>query len=219
MPQSPHPALQIGSESDHSVVIILHGLGADGEDLLPLAQALRPANPGVHFILPNAPLRHVTLNNGMLMPAWYDISGTDFAHEHAADGLDESLIALQRLMVEQAGAARRPLVLIGFSQGGALALHTALRTTERPAGVAALAAYLPPSDYAPADDLPVFMAHGLYDDVVPLPAASASKSALEKLGCRVQWREYAVGHQLAEPLLADLSAWLSKTLADARGAN
>lgn len=207
--------LEYGSATPNAVVIILHGLGADGDDLLPLAQALQPAHPQLRFILPHAPLRHVTLNNGMLMPAWYDISGAGFARERNPEGLAESFKYLQQLIAEQA-TLRIPIILIGFSQGGALALHTGLRSATPLAGIAALSTYLPPGEYPTAvATLPIFMAHGLYDEVVPLAAASESKALLNGLGYTVNWHEYAIGHQLSPPLVTDLSSWLKMTIRSA----
>lgn len=209
---STSPAIELGSDTPEAVVIILHGLGAGSEDLLPLAQALQPAHRQVRFILPNARRRRVTINHGTLMPAWYDIVDADFATERDPVGLAQSFADLDALIAQQRASKALPIVLIGFSQGGALALHTALRSTANIAGVAALSAYLPPSDDYRKSAAAIFMAHGIYDDVVPIATAMRSKSALETLGYCVDWHEYPLGHQLSPALIVDLSAWLSARL-------
>lgn len=211
-PASARPALELGSNTPQAIVIILHGLGADSEDLLPLAQALEPTHRRVRFLLPNARKLPVTVNNGTLMPAWYDIVGADFANEQAPAGLALSFADLEALITQQRALKPLPILLIGFSQGGALALHTALQSRAHIAGVAALSAYLPPCQNYRKSATPVFMAHGIYDDVVPITAAMRSKSALETLGYRVEWHEYPLGHQLSAALIADLSTWLTARL-------
>lgn len=212
IPASAPPALELGSAAPEAVVVILHGLGADSKDLLPLAQALEPAHRRVRFILPNARKLPVSVNNGTLMPAWYDIVGADFSNERAPAGLAQSFADLEALITQQQAITRMPILLIGFSQGGALALHTALQSHTHIAGVAALSAYLPPSENYLKSATPIFMAHGIYDDVVPISAAMRSRSTLEILGYRVEWHEYPLGHQLSAALIADLSAWLMARL-------
>lgn len=218
MPTSARPALELGSAAPEAVVIILHGLGANSDDLLPLAQALEPAHPNVRFILPNARKLPVTVNNGTLMPAWYDIVGADFASERAPAGLAQSFADLEALITQQRAVLPLPIVLIGFSQGGALALHTALQLHTRISGVAALSAYLPPFENYLKSATPIFMAHGIYDDVVPITAAMRSKNALETLGYRVEWHEYPLGHHLSAALIFDLSTWLTTCLNTVRNA-
>lgn len=209
-----HPPLELDNSAANAVVIVLHGLGANGEDLLPLGQALQAVHRDIRVLLPHAPHRNVTINNGMKMPAWYDIVGADFSNEKQPAGLEESYHYVTGLITAQTqrGIAANRIVLMGFSQGGAVALYTALRSPHKIAGVAALSAYLPPGEYTYASAPAIFMAHGIYDDVVPMAAAAASRAQLNALGHDVFWHEYAIGHQLSVELIADLNAWLGQTL-------
>lgn len=209
-----HPPLELDNPEANAVVIVLHGLGANGEDLLPLGQALQAVQRDIRVLLPQAPHRNVTINNGMKMPAWYDIVSADFSNEKQPAGLEESYQYVTGLITEQAqrGIAANRIVLTGFSQGGAVALYTALRSPHEIAGVAALSAYLPPGEYANASAPAIFMAHGIYDEVVPMAAAAASRARLNAMGYAVSWHEYAIGHQLSIELTADLNAWLGQIL-------
>jgi phospholipase/carboxylesterase len=206
--------------SPDAAVIWLHGLGADGHDFEPVVPELRlPEALRVRFVFPHAPLRPVTINMGMRMRAWYDIlqlggGPEDSAGIRASQAATEALIARERAR----GIAPGRIVLAGFSQGGAIALQTALRHAERLAGLLALSTYLPLAGTLAAEasaanrDLPVFMAHGTYDDIIPIARARQSRAALEQLGFAVQWAEYAMPHSVCGEELADIAAWLVRIL-------
>jgi phospholipase/carboxylesterase len=199
-----------------AAVIWLHGLGADGHDFEPIVPELDLPGP-VRFVFPHAPVRPVTINQGMRMRAWYDIfqfggGPEDEAGVRASQRLVEGLIAEEK----KRGIAK--VVLAGFSQGGAIVLHTALRHPERLAGVLALSTYLPlaasvEAERAPANAaLPIFMAHGQYDDIIPLRRAEQSRQALERLGYPVEWHAYPMPHSVCPQEIADISAFLGRIL-------
>jgi phospholipase/carboxylesterase len=199
-----------------AAVIWLHGLGADGHDFEPIVPELR-LQAAVRFVFPHAPVRPVTINQGMRMRAWYDIfqfggGPEDEAGIRASQKMVEGMIASER----KRGATK--IVLAGFSQGGAIVLHTALRHAERLAGVMALSTYLPlnatvQAERSPANaDVPVFMAHGQYDDIIPLRRAEQSRQALEGLGYPVQWHAYPMPHSVCPQEIEDISAFLRRIL-------
>ena len=203
-----------------AAVIWLHGLGADGHDFEPIVPELgMPASKPVRFVFPNAPHRPVTINMGMRMPAWYDILQLGGGAEDEA-GIRESQATLEKLVAlqKQRGIPARKIVLAGFSQGGAIALQTALRHPERLAGLLALSTYLPLQGKVAGErqainsDLPIFMAHGSYDPVIPLARAEQSRGILQSLGYPVEWREYAMPHSVCPEEVADVGAWLAKVL-------
>jgi phospholipase/carboxylesterase len=203
-----------------AAVIWLHGLGADGHDFEPIVPELRlPAAKPVRFIFPNAPQRPVTINMGMRMPAWYDILQLGGGREDEA-GIRASQAALEKLIAgqKQLGIPARKIVLAGFSQGGAIALQTALRHAERLAGVMALSTYLPlqkkiEQEQNPMNkDLPVFMAHGSFDPMIPMDRAAQSREALQALGYPVEWREYPMPHSVCPEEIADIAAFLLRIL-------
>jgi phospholipase/carboxylesterase len=205
-----------------ATVIVLHGLGADGNDFVPVASELRlePAGP-VRFVFPHAPVMPVTINNGYRMRAWYDILGTELVRREDEGGLRSSLAAVDALIAREKGrgiAAGR-IVLMGFSQGSAMALMTGLRHRERLGGVVGLSGYLPlaattVAERSDANALtPVFMAHGSYDNVVPVERGRESCELLRKLGYDVSWHEYPMAHTVSMEEIADLDAWLLKVLA------
>ncbi|HEY5897627.1 MAG TPA: alpha/beta fold hydrolase [Burkholderiales bacterium] len=198
-----------------AAVIWLHGLGADGHDFEPIVPELGLTKP-VRFVFPHAPVRSVTINQGMRMRAWYDIfqlggGPEDEAGLRASQKLTEELIAAQGLPASK-------IVLAGFSQGGAIVLQTALRHGERLAGVMALSTYLPLATKLAAErseanrDVPIFMAHGRYDDLIPLDRAKASHDYLVKLGYPVEWHDYPMPHSVCPPEIADISAFLARIL-------
>jgi phospholipase/carboxylesterase len=206
--------------SPDAAVIWLHGLGADGHDFEPVVPELRlPARLRLRFVFPHAPFRPVTINMGMRMRAWYDILQLGGGPEdepgiRASQAILEALIARERAR----GIEPQRIVLAGFSQGGAIALHTGLRHGERLAGVLALSTYLPlattvAGERSPASaQLPVFMAHGRVDEIIPLARARQSRALLESLGCRLQWCEYPMPHAVCGEEIADVAAWLGERL-------
>jgi phospholipase/carboxylesterase len=197
-----------------TAVIWLHGLGADGHDFEPIVPELALEKP-VRFVFPHAPIRPVTLNQGMRMRAWYDILQLGGGPEDDA-GIRASQKLVEALIAEERKRGMERLVLAGFSQGGAIALQTALRHPERLDGVLALSCYLPlyamlAAERNPANhDVPIFMAHGLYDDIIPLRRAEQSKQILESLGYRVEWHTYPMPHSVSPQEIADLSAFLRR---------
>lgn len=206
-----------------AAVIWLHGLGADGHDFEPVVPELRlPQRLAVRFVFPHAPVRPVTINMGMPMRAWYDIlqlgGGTeDDAGIRASQALVEGLIEREK----SRGVQARRIVLAGFSQGGAIALQTGLRHPERLGGILALSTYLPLAATLAAErdtanrSLPVFMAHGTLDPMIPIARARASRAALEALGYAVEWQEYAMPHSVCGEEIADIAGWLVRLLAPA----
>ncbi len=205
-----------------SSIIVLHGLGADGHDFLPIAQELDLSDIGpVRYVFPHAPTRPVTINGGMVMRAWYDILGLDFTHRGEDEpGLRASQREVQALIEREVsrGVPAERIVLAGFSQGCAMALLTGLRHAERLAGIVGLSGYLPLALQTAAErqaanaDTPVFLAHGRFDPVVPLAAGQATRQALQMLGHPVEWHEYAMPHSVCAEEIADLNAWLLKVL-------
>jgi phospholipase/carboxylesterase len=203
-----------------AAVIWLHGLGADGHDFEPIVPELRlPAKLPVRFIFPHAPQRPVTINMGMRMRAWYDILQLGGGAEDEA-GIRESQVLLEKLIAaqKQKGIPARRIVLAGFSQGGAIVLQTALRHPERLAGVMALSTYLPLKEKLEKErhsmnaDLPIFMAHGAYDNMIPMFRAAQSRDALKGLGYAVEWREYPMPHSVCPEELGDIAAFLLRIL-------
>jgi phospholipase/carboxylesterase len=201
-----------------AAVLWLHGLGADGHDFEPIVPELRLAK-AVRFVFPNAPIQPVTINGGMRMPAWYDILQFGGGREdekgiRASQGLLENLISRE----VKNGIPENKIILAGFSQGGAIALQTALRYPKRLAGVMALSTYLPIAATLAAERseanarIPIFMAHGQYDDIIPMQRAQASRDALEKLGFKIEWHEYPMPHSVCGEEVRDISAWLTKLL-------
>ena len=196
-----------------AAVIWLHGLGADGHDFEPIVPELRLPKP-VRFVFPHAPVRPVTINQGMRMRAWYDI------FQFGGGPEDEAGIRASQKLVENLIAAEKgkKIFLAGFSQGGAIVLQTALRHPERLAGVMALSTYLPlhgvlEKEASPANkDLPIFMAHGRFDDIIPLERARRSREALEQLGYPVTWKEYPMPHSVCAEEIRDINEFLIKTL-------
>lgn len=202
----------------HSI-IWLHGLGADGQDFVPVADELQ-LSAAVRYIFPHAPQRPVTINGGFVMRAWYDIAGQNIDARQDAEGIRSSQTAIEALIAQEVarGIAPQDIFLAGFSQGGAIALHTALRQSVPLGGVLALSTYLPLADRAPKEmqpaalNTPIFMAHGRSDTVIPLALASASRDSLQKLGCDVKWHEYAMPHSVCPDELHDIQVWLEQRL-------
>jgi len=203
-----------------AAVIWLHGLGADAHDFEPIVPELGlPAAKPVRFVFPNAPQRPVTINMGMRMRAWYDILQLGGGAEDEA-GIREAQVLLERLVEREKtrGIPARRIVLAGFSQGGAIALQAGLRHVERLAGVMALSTYLPLAQTLAAEraaingDLPIFMAHGSLDPMIPAHRAQLSRDALLGLGYPVQWREYPMAHAVCPQEIGDIAAFLLRIL-------
>ena len=200
-------------------VIWLHGLGADGNDFAAIVPELRLPKAAIRFVFPHAPVRPVTINGGMRMRAWYDI--TDGANRREDErGVRASQVLIEALIgrEKERGTAAGRLVLAGFSQGGAIALHTGLRHPERIAGIMALSTYVPVGEKLSAEastanrDVPIFMGHGSDDPIIPLVRAEQSRNLLKSLGYPAEWHKYAMPHSVCPEELADIGTWLGKVL-------
>jgi phospholipase/carboxylesterase len=211
--------IETGAAPD-AAVIWMHGLGADGHDFEPIVPELRlPASLRIRFIFPHAPVRPVSLNQGMRMRAWYDIYRLGGGPEDEA-GIRASEVAVNQIIQQQQGLGIKPerIVIAGFSQGGAIALQCALRGKARLAGVLALSTYLPLNEKLQAEksganqDLPIFMAHGLHDDIIPLARAEESRKILEAQGYAVEWHGYPMPHSVCAEEIADIARFLGKVL-------
>ena len=208
-----------------AAVIWMHGLGADGNDFVPIVPELGLAGgPAIRFVFPHAPMRPVTINNGYVMRAWYDVTYGDLegqsrkADERGVRGSEAQIRALIEHQVRQ-GISAKKIALAGFSQGGAVALETGLRYPEALAGIMALSTYLPlaaalPGEASPANRaIPIFMAHGIYDPVVPYLMGTTSKTTLAALGYEVEWHEYPMQHSVCAEEVRDIGKWLRRVLA------
>jgi phospholipase/carboxylesterase len=205
-----------------AAVIWLHGLGADGNDFVPIVEEMRlPSSLSIRFVFPHAPVRPVTLNNGFRMRAWYDIAPGDITHRADISGVRASQAQVEALVAREIGrgiAARR-IVVAGFSQGGVIALHTGLRHAERLAGIVALSTYVVLPDLlareaSPANrDVPIFMAHGTADPMVRLEWGEAGRRALVAAGYRVEWHTYPMPHSVVWEEVEAVSAFLARVLA------
>ena len=205
-------------------VLWLHGLGADGNDFVPIVpELLRPEWPAIRFVFPHAPMRAVTINGGMRMRAWYDIRDMDLSNRADAEGVEQSVAQVEALVAHEAerGVPASRVLLAGFSQGGAIALAAGIRRREPLAGLIALSTYLPlgQATLAPLTDAaraqPVFMAHGLHDPVVPYSGGKRSRDALRDAGFQVEWNAWPMAHQVCAEEIAALTAWMSQRFATA----
>jgi phospholipase/carboxylesterase len=202
-----------------AAVIWLHGLGADGHDFVPIVPELGlPADRPVRFVFPHAPVRPVSINNGLEMRAWYDI--TPNMRQQDVAGIRESEQVVLRFIERElaAGIAANRIVLAGFSQGGAITLHTGLRYPQALGGLLALSTYVPlPEQFAaealPARrDTPILMCHGQHDGMLPLQLGQWSRDVLKERGYDVTWREYPMQHQVCAAEIADIGVWLRERL-------
>lgn len=211
-----------------AAVIWLHGLGADGHDFEPIVPELRlPHDMALRFVFPHAPVQPVTINGGMSMRAWYDILTLDRDGPVDETGIRDSGQLLDALLQrEQArGIDAGSIVVAGFSQGGAIALHTALRYPHKLAGLMALSTYLPLHDYFkdevldnPASvnsEIPIFMAHGSFDPVVPMELGRSSADLLQESGFKLEWHDYAMAHAVCAEEIDDIRRWLLSVFAAA----
>ncbi|HEX6211861.1 MAG TPA: dienelactone hydrolase family protein [Methylomirabilota bacterium] len=216
-------ALEVQSApSPGAAVIWMHGLGADGHDFVDIPPLLRlPPRPAVRFVFPHAPMQPVTINGGMVMRAWYDVRPDAGARREDEAGVRASQRRIEALIAREKtrGVPASRLVLAGFSQGGAMALHTGLRHGERLAGIMGLSCFLPLADRLAAEasaanrEVPIFLAHGTQDPLIPLARARHAHQMLTGLGYPVQWREYPMPHSVCEAEIRDIGAWLAHVLA------
>jgi phospholipase/carboxylesterase len=202
-------------------VIWMHGLGADGNDFVPIVDELGlPANHPVRFVFPNAPTMPVTINGGYVMRAWYDIVSTEIDKRADEAGVRKSASAIDQLVADQRakGIAANRIVLAGFSQGGVIALQAGLRYPERLGGIMALSTYLACADTLGAEassanrDLPIFYAHGALDTVISMALAKLSKAKLETHGYRIEWHEYGMPHSVCAEEVDAIAVFLKRVL-------
>lgn len=202
-------------------VIFLHGLGADGYDFVPIVKELEQLGaPPARYVFPHAPMMPVTINNGYVMRAWYDILGTDLVRREDEAGLRASQVEVEALIDRevQRGVSRQRIVLAGFSQGGAITLQTGLRQPQALAGLIALSCYLPLAPlfagerHAGSAAVPVFLAHGTSDPVVPLARGVAARDQLAQLGYRVEWHDYPMQHSVCREEVEQMAAFLVRVL-------
>lgn len=229
---TPAPAAELLATVEHSTgesprfsVIWLHGLGADGHDFEPIVEEFDLDRlPPIRFVFPHAPMRAVTINGGYVMRAWYDVVSVDFSPgREETDGVRQSTAQIEALLAREneRGIPAERIVLAGFSQGGAIALHAGLRHSQRLAGVLALSCYLPLSDtlaeeaQASNRQVPVFMAHGRNDPVVPYDYGKRSAKLLKAQGYPVEWHAYESEHTVCPEELADIEAWLHTIISSA----
>jgi phospholipase/carboxylesterase len=209
-------------------VIWLHGLGADGHDFEPIVPELRlPPETSLRFVFPHAPVRPVTLNGGMKMRAWYDIFSLDRSGRQDEQGIRDSATSLVELIERERdrGIANDRLVVAGFSQGGAIAMHAAVRFASKLAGLMSLSSWLPLGDAFASEvidnpgsqprDLPVFMAHGTFDPVLPIALGRESNAALRSAGYAVEWHEYPMAHAVCAEEIRDIRNWLLSVFSQA----
>jgi len=220
--QYPDCVLAETSKNPRFTVIWLHGLGADGHDFEPIVPQLELSEElqaaGVRFIFPNAASRPVTINGGMSMPAWYDIKGMDLRRDQDKQGIADSSKRISDIIDAEIAAGRKPseIILAGFSQGGAMALHVGLRYPQKLAGIMALSCYLLFPEQLEtlanpaAAGMDIFAAHGSQDPVVPYAAGKTAASHLSKLGYQVQWQVYTMAHAVCQQETKDIGAWLSQ---------
>jgi len=215
-------AIEIESAPNPDAAVVwMHGLGADGHDFEPIVPELRlPATTRIRFVFPHAPLRPVTINQGHVMRAWYDVRALAGVRREDEAGVRQSARQIEALLARerQRGIAPRRIVIAGFSQGGAMALHVGLRYADRLAGILALSCYLPlattlPTETAPANrDVPIFMAHGTFDPLVPLSLGEGSRELLAARGYDVDWHAYPMPHSVCPEEVADIRRWVVRVL-------
>jgi phospholipase/carboxylesterase len=203
-------------------VIWLHGLGADGNDFVPIVRELDLSGcPAIRFVFPHAPTMPVTINYGYVMRAWYDILGTDLTNREDEAGLRKSQVLVEELIAREKarGIPANRIILAGFSQGSAMTLQTGLRHPEKLGGLLGLSGYLPihtklnAERHATNHDTPIFLAHGRHDPIVPIDRAEKSRDVLQALGYKVEWHEYPMEHSVCMEEVADVSTWLKRVLA------
>jgi phospholipase/carboxylesterase len=216
----PSIVIKTGDQPTHSI-IWLHGLGSDGNDFVPIVEKLNlQSDLHTRFVFPHAPMQPVSINNGAVMRAWYDISGQNLSSNEDASGIRISQSAVEKLIKREGQNGIKPenIVLAGFSQGGAIALHTGLRYSDKLAGILVLSSYLPLADmlvtgaHQSNSSTQIFMAHGHKDTVISPDLAISSKQKLLELGYGVNWNMYQMEHSVCKDEIADISEWLKKIL-------
>ncbi|WP_292934383.1 alpha/beta hydrolase [Noviherbaspirillum sp.] len=222
MTHKPLDTIELETAPDPRVSIIwLHGLGADGNDFVPIVQELDLTGcPPIRFVFPHAPVMPVTINNGYMMRAWYDILGMDLVQREDEAGLRKSQTMVEHLIAQEKsrGIPASRIILAGFSQGSAMTLQTGLRHPEKLAGLLCLSGYLPLHATLPAErhganhETPIFMAHGRHDPIVPIDRAEKSRDILLALGYKLEWHEYPIEHSVCGEEIDDISAWLKRVL-------
>ena len=215
--------IELDSAPDTTVSIIwMHGLGADGNDFVPLVKELDLRGcPAIRFIFPNAGTMPVTINNGYVMRSWYDIVSSDLVRREDEGGLRASQAQIEALIAREKarGIPASRIILAGFSQGCAMTLQTGLRHPEQLAGLMCLSGYLPLADKTAAERTPaslatpIFMAHGTADPVVAIARAEQSRDLLTGMGYQVEWHAYRMQHSLCQEEIDAIGAWLKKVLA------
>jgi phospholipase/carboxylesterase len=220
-----HIELATGADP-RATIIWMHGLGADGWDFMPVVRELPlPEGLPLRFIFPHAPERPVTINNGYVMRAWYDIAMNDISRLPDERGIRESQLAVERLIARERDRGIEPsrIVLAGFSQGGAIALQVGLRHANRLAGIVALSTYLTLEDSLDAEAssankaTPIFMAHGTEDQVVPLQLAQVSRDALQKRGYAVEWHTWPMPHAVCAEEIESVAGFITRAVGDGAG--
>jgi phospholipase/carboxylesterase len=214
--------IEIETAPNPTVAIIwMHGLGADGNDFVPLVKELDLRGlPGIRFVFPHANTMPVTINGGYVMRAWYDIKVNDLVRHEDEGGLRASQLQVEALIAREKarGIPASRIILAGFSQGCAMALQTGLRHPEKLAGLMCLSGYVPLAAKAADEhsaaslETPIFMVHGLHDGVIPIARAEQSRDLLESLGYKVEWHQYVMQHSLCQEEVDDIGAWLKKVL-------
>lgn len=214
-------AVRVGPTQARYSIIWLHGLGADGHDFEPIVPDLNFKHKDqTRFVFPHAPSQPVTLNNGYVMPAWYDLVAISADAPQDEAGIRHTEAHIKDLIAheQQQGVSSEHIILAGFSQGGAIALHTGLRYPQKLAGILALSTYLPLHDKlekeanAANKHTPIFMAHGSYDPVVPIALAELSREQLIKQDYQVEWRTYPMEHGVLPDEIDDISRWFDQLL-------
>ena len=215
--------IEIETAPNPTVAIIwMHGLGADGNDFVPLVQELDLAGlPGIRFVFPHANTMPVTINGGYVMRAWYDIMGTDLVRREDEGGLRASQVQVEALIAREKarGIPAERIILAGFSQGCAMTLQTGLRHPEKLGGLLCLSGYVPLSAKLPTERskeslaTPIFMVHGIQDGVIPIARATQSRDLLKSMGYQIEWHEYMMQHSLCQEEIEHISAWLKKVIA------
>ncbi len=211
-----HLELNTGADPK-GTIIWMHGLGADCWDFVSIVKELGlPADLPLRFIFPQAPSRPITINNGQVMPGWYDISMAELQRKPDEAGVRQSQASIDALIAREIGrgVAADKIILAGFSQGGAIALQTGLRYRDALGGIMALSTYLTLDDSLAAEatianaNIPIFMAHGTEDQVIPLSLAQSSRAKMAARGYKIEWHEYPMPHSVCMEEIEDIGAWI-----------